>query len=124
VNTHKNARLTVSGRALLVQRITQEGLRPIEVAQAQGVSVRTAYKWLNRYRAEGEEGLKDRSSRPVSCPHALAPERQEEVIKLRRQRKTYRQISQFLKVGHSTVGRILRIKRDKTGQIYFPCIEQ
>lgn len=107
MNTHKNARLTVSGRVLLVQRALKEGLRVAEVAQAQGVSVRTAYKWLNRYRTEGEEGLQDRSSRPVSCPHALAPERQEEIIKLRRQRKTYRQISQSLKVGHSTVGRIL-----------------
>lgn len=107
MNTHKNARLTVSGRVLLVQRIIQGGLRPIEAAQAQGVSVRTAYKWLNRYRTEGEEGLLDRSSRPQSCPHALPEKCQEQVIELRRQRKTYRQISQDLKVGHSTVGRLL-----------------
>ncbi|WP_454864112.1 IS481 family transposase [Pseudomonas hormoni] len=107
MNVHKNARLTVSGRALLVQRILKEGLRPVEVAQSQGVSVRTAYKWLNRYRAEGEEGLQDRSSRPKFCPHALPEMRQEQVLELRRQRKTYRQISQDLKVGHSTVGRLL-----------------
>ncbi|MGL6242183.1 leucine zipper domain-containing protein, partial [Pseudomonas sp.] len=105
MNTHKNARLTVSGRALLVHRILKEGLRPVEVAQSQGVSVRTAYKWLNRYRAEGEEGLQDRSSRPKLCPHALPEKCQEQVLELRRQRKTYRQISRDLKVGHSTVGR-------------------
>lgn len=107
MNTHKNARLTVSGRALLVQRALKEGLRVEEVAKAQGVSVRTAYKWINRYRAEGEKGLQDRSSRPASCPHATAPECLEEIIKLRHQRKSYGQISKLLKVGHSTVGRIL-----------------
>ncbi|WP_336356746.1 leucine zipper domain-containing protein, partial [Pseudomonas granadensis] len=37
MNTHKNARLTVSGRALLVQRVLTEGLRVEEVAKAQGV---------------------------------------------------------------------------------------
>ena len=29
------------------------GLRPEEAAQACGVSVRTAYKWLRRFRDEG-----------------------------------------------------------------------
>lgn len=110
MNTHKNARLTVSGRVLLVRRIVTEGLRAVEVAHAQGVSVRTVYKWLNRYRAEGEEGLQDRSSRPAFCPHALPAECQEQVVELRRQRKTYRQISQHLKVGQSTVGRVLSRK--------------
>lgn len=119
MNTHKNARLTVSGRALLVQRIVKEGLRPVEVAQSQGVSVRTAYKWLNRYRTEGEEGLQDRSSRPKSCPHALPAKCQEQVIELRHQRKTYRQISQFLKVGNSTVGRIL----SRSGLNRLACLE-
>ena len=71
MNIHKNARLTPRGRALLVSRILDDGLRPEEAAQASGVSVRTAYKWLRRFREEGEAGLDDRSSRPKSCPHAL-----------------------------------------------------
>ncbi|WP_251309637.1 leucine zipper domain-containing protein, partial [Halomonas sp. NCCP-2165] len=50
MNTHKNARLTPHGRALLVRRVLEEGLRPEEVAQAQGVSVRTVYKWVRRFR--------------------------------------------------------------------------
>ncbi|WP_423169611.1 leucine zipper domain-containing protein, partial [Stenotrophomonas maltophilia] len=45
MNHHKNARLTVHSRALLIRRILHEGLRPEEAAQACGVSVRTAYKW-------------------------------------------------------------------------------
>lgn len=64
MNTHKGARLSPFSRALLVKRITHEGLRPEEAAQAAGVSTRTAYKWLRRFREEGAEGLLDRSSRP------------------------------------------------------------
>ena len=71
MNTHKNARLTFHGRALLVRRVLEHGQRPVEVAQAMGVSPRTVYKWLSRYRDEGWEGLYGRSSRPARCPHRL-----------------------------------------------------
>ena len=57
MNIHKNARLTPKGREILVRRIVNGGLRVEEVAQASGVSVRTAYKWLARYRAQGRRGL-------------------------------------------------------------------
>jgi transposase len=70
MNNHKNARLTVHSRRVIVRRVTEEGLRPIEVAQAMGVSVRTVYKWLNRYLLEGEAGLQNRSSRPRQSPVA------------------------------------------------------
>ena len=69
MNIHKNARLTPKGREILVRRIVNGGLRIEEAAQASGVSVRTAYKWLARYRAQGRRGLQDRSSRPLGCPH-------------------------------------------------------
>ena len=64
MNSHKNARLTYQGRRILVSRIIHEDLPVKEAAKAQGVSPRTAYKWLRRYREEGEAGLLDRSSRP------------------------------------------------------------
>jgi transposase InsO family protein len=108
VNNHKNARLTVHGRILLVRRILEHGLRPEEAAQAAGVSVRTAYKWLKRYREEGLAGLHNRSSRPHHCPQAVSPECLDRVVRYRKARHTYRQISQTLGVGHSTVARILR----------------
>jgi len=60
------------------------GLRVEDAAQAAGVSVRTAYKWLRRFREEGEAGLMDRSSRPHSCPHATATVMIEQLIELRR----------------------------------------
>ncbi len=108
MNTHKNARLTPPGRALLVRRVVDEGLRPEEVAQAQGVSVRTVYKWVRRYRQEGEVGLQNRSSRPHRCPHAVSDEIREQAIERRRQRQTYRQIAKRLRIGHSTVARLLK----------------
>ena len=53
---HPRAKLTVHGRWLLVQRICQQGWPPARAAEAQGVSVATAYKWLGRWRAEGWAG--------------------------------------------------------------------
>lgn len=71
MNNHKNARLTVHDRELLVKRILEQGLRPEEAAQPAGVSVRTAYKWLKRSREQGLAGLHNRCSRPLHCPHGV-----------------------------------------------------
>lgn len=109
MNNHKNARLTFHGRVLLVKRVLVEGLRAAEVAQAMGVSCRTVYKWLRRYREEGELGLRNRSSRPKHCPHALSEAQTEQVIERRKKRQTYRQIAQELNIGQSTVGRQLKV---------------
>jgi transposase len=73
MNTHKNARLTIHGRVLLVKRVIEHGLRVEEAAQAAGVSARTAYKWLQRYREEGVSGLHNRSHAPSAAPMPLAP---------------------------------------------------
>lgn len=107
MNNHKNARLTIHGRSLLVRRIIDHGLRPVEAAQAMGVSSRTAYKWLQRYQEEGEAGLLNRSSRPHRCPHATAGKTIRRLIQLRRQRQTYRQIARATGISHSSVARLL-----------------
>ena len=39
-----------------------------------GVSRRVAYKWVNRFNAEGVDGLKDRSRAPRNSPNKLSPE--------------------------------------------------
>lgn len=108
MNLHKHARLTPRGRALLVKRILVHGLRVEEAAHAAGVSVRTAYKWLKRFKTEGAEGLADRSSRPQCCPHATPRKIVDQVIEQRRSRQTYRQIAQQLPVAPSTIARLLR----------------
>ena len=107
MNIHHNARLTPKGREILVRRVIDDGLRPAEAAQAAGVSVRTAYKWLARFRAEGLGGLQDRSSRPRRRPHRTSEAQRQRIIRLRRKRRTYRHIAQQSGVAASTVGRIL-----------------
>lgn len=108
MNLHKHGRLSPRGRALLVDRILVHGLRVEEAAHAAGVSVRTAYKWLLRFKQEGLEGLADRSSRPRHCPHATPPGIAVQVLEQRRSRQTYRQIAEQLPVAPSTIARLLR----------------
>ena len=58
VNVHKNAKLTPAGRALLVERI-EAGEQASEFTREMGVSRRTAFKWLKRYREERRAGCRD-----------------------------------------------------------------
>ena len=108
MNTHKHARLTIYGRDLLVRRILEHGQRPVEAAQAMGVSARTAYKWLARYHAQGLEGLYERSSRPARCPQQLSAATRDRIIALRRERRIYRAISQEVGVPVTTIARVLQ----------------
>lgn len=107
MNVHQNARLTVSCRVLLVERILS-GRPKAAVAGELGVSVRTAGKWLRRYREQGLEGLKDRSSRPHRSPGATAEVLRSAVVALRRQRLTLVTIAAQLNLCRSTVARIAR----------------
>ena len=59
MNSHKHARLTLKGRALLVSRVLDEAWSVALASQAAGVNKRTGYKWLARFRAEGPTGLAD-----------------------------------------------------------------
>lgn len=71
--SHRNARLTVFGRQLLVERGCSG--RPIaHVAAEMGISRATAHKWIRRWRAEGPAGLHDRPSRPRTTPHRTSAE--------------------------------------------------
>jgi transposase InsO family protein len=105
MNIHKNARLTVQGRKTLVARIVTRGLQ--SAAADAGISERTARKWLARYRAEGEAGLLDRSSRPRRVRTALTTEQQDTAVALRGERLTIRVIAARLERPVSTVRRWL-----------------
>ena len=107
MNVHKNARLTPAGRALLAERV-EAGWTARSAAQAAGVSVRTARKWLGRHRLGGERRHHDRSSAPRRCPRRTEPRRMAEIEALRRQRMTGPQIARALGMARSTVGLILR----------------
>ncbi|WP_406111570.1 IS481 family transposase [Streptomyces sp. NBC_01003] len=105
--SHRNARLTLHGRRILVDRVCAG--RPIaHVAKEMGISRPTAYKWVRRWRAEGEAGLYDRSSRPYATPLRTPPAREEEVCELRRSRKLGpARIGPILGMPASTVHRVL-----------------
>jgi transposase len=78
---HANAKLTFGGRVLIIQRI-QQGWTQAQAAEAQGVSRATVAKWWKRFKAEGDAGLRDRSSRPRHTPHALAEHVVEAICRL------------------------------------------
>jgi transposase InsO family protein len=110
--SHRSAKLTFHGRLLLVRRVTREGKRPAHVARELGVSRKTVYEWLARYRAEGEAGLHDRSSRPRSCPNQTSAEVEEQVLRARRElRAGPDRIAEVTGVPARTVTRVLRRHR-------------
>lgn len=49
-----------------------------------GITRRTGYKWLERYRSAGLEGLSDRSRKPYGSPGKTPPEVEAAVIELRK----------------------------------------
>src|SRR4051812_6880560 len=61
---HRDAALSWNGRRVLARRVVSEGWTLTAAAEAAGVSVRCARKWVGRYRQTGEPGLIDRSSAP------------------------------------------------------------
>ena len=107
MNIHKNARLTPNGRELIAQRI-EGGQTPEAAARAAGVCPRTARKWHARFKAEGLEGLKDRSSRPHRLREPTSAAITAKVEALRRQRFTGKHIAAEVGVSPATVSRILK----------------
>ncbi len=108
VTLHPNAKTTPYARELLAYRIERLGWSVEDAAQAAGISTRTGYRWLRRYREGGKEALKDRSSRPLRVPHRTPPRREREIERLRRQRRTGLEIARRLGMPRSTVAAVLR----------------
>jgi len=107
MNIHKNARLTFVRRIEMVQGIVERGLTPAEAAAEAGVSQPTARKWLGRFLAQGEAGLRDRSSRPKRSPRSISSTKALAIVELRRRRLIQARIAASIGVSKSTVGRVL-----------------
>ena len=108
MNIHKNAKPTPLGRAEIVHRVPEEGQTPMAVATAVGVCERTVRKWVARFRAEGSQGLQDRSSRPHTLRQPTPAPVVQQIATLRRRRCTGAQIAAELGVSTATVSRVLR----------------
>jgi transposase InsO family protein len=112
---HANAALSWSGRRLLAERVLVDRWTLTAAAEAAGVSVRCARKWVNRYRVEGEPGLRDRSSAPRSVANRTASDRVAVIASLRQLRMTAAEIAETLSMPLSTVSAIL--KRQGMGRL-------
>jgi transposase InsO family protein len=104
---HGNAALSWHGRRRLAVRVVSEGWTVRAAAEAAGVSVRCARKWVGRYRLEGEGGLHDRSSSPNRVANRTRPERVAVIVALRRLRFTAAEIAELLEMALSTVSAVL-----------------
>jgi transposase len=105
---HANARLTPYGRQHLVE-LHQQGYRPAVIAHMVGVSRTTVYRWLGRYRVEGEAGLSDRPSCPHASPRRLPEEQVADIRDLRLERAWGpHRIGYALHLARSTVYAVLR----------------
>ena len=108
MDSHKNARLTPKGREEMVRVVVEGGLSKAAAARQFNTTAKTVTKWVDRFRKDGAEGLRDRSSRPHSSPSQTPPATCAAVEALRRQRRTGKQISVEVRVSRATVSRILR----------------
>jgi transposase len=111
---HGNARTCPNSRRLLVERVVEQGWSVTAAAEAAGVTERTVYRWLSRWRVAGELGLRDRSSRPHRSPAQLSASTVEVIRSLRKLRMTAAQIAEVLGLALSTVS--LWLKRIGLGK--------
>jgi transposase InsO family protein len=88
--------------------VLDQGWPTAHVAEQLGISRATAYKWVRRYRTEGEAGLLDRSSRPHRSPRRLSSLREAEILAARAEwRYGPDRLGPLLGLPPSTVHRVL-----------------
>ncbi|MEX5718632.1 IS481 family transposase [Geodermatophilus maliterrae] len=105
--SHANARTTVHGRQLIVQRY-RAGWKQAHIAAAMGISRKCVRTWIGRWTIEGAAGLADRSSRPHTSPTRTPTETEDRVVELRsQQRRGPAWIGAELGVPARTVSRVL-----------------
>jgi len=104
---HANARTCPKSRVLIARRVLVEGWALAAAAEAAGVSVVTARKWVRRA-AAGDWALEDRSSAPRRVPGRLPVGSIRAIVALRRLRLTAAEIAEALGLALSTVSVWLR----------------
>jgi transposase InsO family protein len=105
---HGNARTCPNSRRLLVDRVIDRSWSVAAAAEAAGISERTAYRWLARWREQGAAGLTDRSSAPKRIPHRTPADRVQAIAALRRLHMTAAEIAEVLRMALSTVSAVLK----------------
>ncbi|WGZ80878.1 IS481 family transposase [Arthrobacter sp. EM1] len=106
--SHPNAFLAPKGRLQLARCVVDDGWPLRRAAERFQVSVPTAARWAERYREHGEDGMEDRSSRPLVSPSRTPQRRERRIIALRVNRRWGpARIGYLLGLHPSTVHKIL-----------------
>jgi len=108
LHSRPNARLTPISRERLIRRHLEDRV-PLKALAAQaGISLRSAYKWLARFRDGGVMALADRQSVRRTQRRTLDPQQLQQAVDLRHQRCTLRRIAKVLCAPLATVGRLMK----------------
>ena len=106
---HPNAVLTPVGRRRLVGCVLEQGWTIEATAARFQVDAKTVRKWRDRFLADGDAGLLDRSSRPKRSPNRTPRLVRRRVVLLRKKRRWGADRIAFeVGVASSTVQKILR----------------
>lgn len=108
MHQHGSARLSIHSRHAIAVRVLEQGWSISEAARQAAVSRQTASKWVARYRAGSQAGLRDRSTRPHRITYRVPELVVREIERLRRQRLGSHRIAWMLHLARSTVYRVLR----------------
>ena len=76
-------------RLIFIADARRGTLSTTELCDRFGISRKTGYKWIQRYREDGPQGLRDRSRRPRSCPHATPTDTVALLLEARRHHPTW-----------------------------------
>jgi transposase InsO family protein len=108
----------VEERLLLIAEWLKGDLSMTALCERHGVSRKTGYKWIERYRADPTQGLVERSRAPLRVPWSLDEALAERIVALRRRRPHWgprkllavlkRDVPQFAWPAASTIGDLLR----------------
>jgi putative transposase len=80
---------TVNERLKFVAAHQAERSTMTELCKRFGISRKTGYKILERYRTDGPEGLRDRSRAPQSHPNQTSPEAEAAILRVRKAHPTW-----------------------------------
>jgi transposase InsO family protein len=108
MHSHPLARLTPISRERLIRRHIDQGIPLHDLAVQAGISLRTAYKWLARFRQGGSPALADRRSVRRTQRRTLDPQQLQRAVDLRHERCTLRRIARALTAPLATVARVLK----------------
>ena len=112
---HANAALSLNQRRRLAERVNEQGWPLKRAAAAAEVSSKTAQKWSARHRAEGEAGLRDRSSAARRVWNRTPADRVAAIVALRRLRFSGPEIAELFEMPPATVSAIC--KREGVGKL-------